>query len=37
MYFSVSDLQPERLAAATTNATGRHRAAARYHEFERIE
>jgi hypothetical protein len=37
MYFSVIDLQPERLAAAATITTGRHRAAARYQEFARIE
>jgi hypothetical protein len=37
MYFSVIDLQPDRLAAAITITTGRHRAVARYHEFERIE
>jgi len=37
MYFSVTDLQPDRLAAASTNTTGRHRAAARHHELARIE
>jgi hypothetical protein len=37
MYFSVIDLQPDRLAAAITITTGRHRAAARHHELARIE
>jgi hypothetical protein len=37
MYRSVIDLQPDRLAAAITITTGRHRAAARYQEFARIE
>ena len=37
MYFSVTDLQPDRLAAASTITTGRHRAAARHHELARIE